>query len=321
MEREGKCVITIRAFHNEDLDAVLELIKRSDSTDRTCETWLGNNMTAMLAFDHEKLIGAIPFEKRSVVLDKDQLLKVLWVSAAHVDSAYRSQGIGSKMDQAIEEYFYPEFEAVLVCREDESSPAYRWYMKLGYQPLVPIVSLKKMVEGVPENGCAYVVWNSKQDIQSAGNDLLRCFNRNTSHYGGFPERTEQFWARKLDVHYYKSFYTYYVVAVMDGQNIAAYALLGQGAMKDKIERFDILEMITPEAMAIKKNLQVSIMDFAQKKQLKEVRIQLADQDCDLEWLRSLGFSERWRTNILGKMICSDKPFPEVRWKYFHVDYI
>ncbi|MCK4882216.1 MAG: hypothetical protein KAS92_04255, partial [Candidatus Omnitrophica bacterium] len=64
--------IKVRAFQPDDLDSVLELIRVSDATDRTEETWNKNNMTAMLAFDQEQLIGLIPFEKRKVVFCKEE---------------------------------------------------------------------------------------------------------------------------------------------------------------------------------------------------------------------------------------------------------
>jgi len=139
MAEESSCkfsecsTIEIRAFKQEDLSAVLDLIRVSDSTDRTEGTWIKNNMTAVLAFDQERLIGLIPFEKRKVVLCKDKRLNALWASGVHVEPEYRGKGIGSMMDRDIEKYFHPEFEAILVCREDETSRAYRWYEQLGYQ--------------------------------------------------------------------------------------------------------------------------------------------------------------------------------------------
>ena len=138
-------MITIRPFQKTDLEEVLALNKGSDSTDRSRETWQGNNMTAMLAFDRDRLIGAIPFEPRSFLVGDGNLIKVLWVSGAHVEPEYRNKGIGKAMDEKIKEYFFPEFKAVLVYRQDEASSAYRWYKKLGFSDLLPILSFKNGV--------------------------------------------------------------------------------------------------------------------------------------------------------------------------------
>ena len=72
-------------------------------------------------------------------------------------------------------------------------------------------------------------------------------------------------------------------------------------MKDGIKRIDILEMITPEGLELKNRLYGAIMDYACRQRLKEVRIQMSFQDPDLEWIRSLGFINRWRTNIMGRI--------------------
>ena len=55
--------ISIRPYHKSHRADVLSLIERSGFTTRDVETWEANNMSAVLAFDSEKLIGAIPFER------------------------------------------------------------------------------------------------------------------------------------------------------------------------------------------------------------------------------------------------------------------
>ncbi len=312
--------IAIRAFRERDLDAVLRLIESSDSTNRTKETWLGNDMTAILAFENEKLVGIIPFERRCVVLNENESLDVLWASGVHVEPGYRGQRIGSRMDGEINKYFSPEFEAIMVCREDERSPAYRWYEKLGYQRLMPIISFKKNLEKVlhaPE----YQVWHDRQDLEDYGKGIFECFSSNIGSRGGFCARHALFWREKLDVHYYKNFYAYHMLAIMCDDNVLSYAFLGQTKMKDDIERLDILEMMSPEGMEDKNILYRAIMDFANQLRLKEIRIQIAEKDTDLQWIKSLGFTERWQTNIMGKLIGSDNAFPSIQWRYFHIDYI
>ena len=54
----------ISLYSNKDQDALLDLIAKSISTSRTQSSWNGNQMTAILAWDNNNLIGALPLEKR-----------------------------------------------------------------------------------------------------------------------------------------------------------------------------------------------------------------------------------------------------------------
>ena len=132
----------IRKFRHSDLGDVLALLKRSDNTSRSETTWLENQMTGMLAFEKSKLIGAIPLEPRTLMIGEGQNIKSLWVSGAHVDPEYRRQGIGSKLVSQVEENFV-EYHGIFAYRPDENSPAFKWYSRLGFQVLLPIVSFKK----------------------------------------------------------------------------------------------------------------------------------------------------------------------------------
>lgn len=315
-------MITVRAYNDQDLDAVLALVRRSDSTDRTNETWVGNDMTAMLALEDGRLIGIIPFEKRRIVLDGQTKINALWVSAAHVEPDYRSQGIGTRLDNAIKDEFFPEFQAVFVIREDAQSAAYRWYKKLGYQHLSNIFSLK--LDIVPaKNNVAFALLETLQEFKNYGVKLKRCFDAHIGSCGGYPDRDEQFWGKKIDVHYYREYYKYKIVAIegKKGNEVEAYAFLGQTSMRDGIDRFDILEIIVPEDEKIGTDLLNAVLSYARQMHCRELRIQLAEHDPLVGWFKGLGFVVRWQTNLLGKYIDSGKPFQNVNWKFFQIDYI
>lgn len=293
-------MITLQPFNNKYLSAILDSIERSDSTNRSMDTWHGNNMTAVIAFDDNKLIGVLPLEKRSFSLGRNRFLDILWVSGAHVDPEYRSKGIGTAMDQMIREYFFPEYKAVFVYRGDETSSAYKWYNKLGYHEFLSIQSFKKEVNQ-PEATIEYVSWETEANIKQWEDKLYDCFNRHVGSCGGFPKRHRQFWSDKLKTHYYKEFYAYSILALTHQNEILGYAFLGQTSMKDGIPRIDILEFITP-GNSVKGSLYNAIMNFACKRNVNEVRIQLSVQDSNLQWIKSLGFVNRWRSNIMGKLI-------------------
>jgi len=293
-------VITLHPFDNKYLIDMLDLLERSDSTNRSVDTWHGNNMTAVMAFDDDKLIGVLPLEKRSFSLGKNRFLYMLWISGAHVESGYRSRGIGTAMDQKIREYFFPEYKAAFVYRGDETSPAYKWYKKLGYNELLAVLSFKKETKR-PEATTEYVLLENEQNIKQWEDKLYNCFNCHSGSYGGFSKRHSQFWSDKIKTHYYKAFYDYSILVLNYQNEILGYAFLGRTSMKDGVQRIDILEFISPEN-SVKDSLYNAIMDFACRRNVNEVRIQLSVQDPNLQWVKSLGFVNRWRLNIMGKLI-------------------
>lgn len=310
----------IRPYNSKDLDAVLDIIEKSDSTNRTKETWLGNDMTAIMAFEEERLIGIIPFEPHKIILGKNSEINALWVSAAHVEPEYRGKGIGTKLDDSIKDSFFPEYEAIFVVRKDEGSAAYRWYIKLGYQNLFRILSFKKDVTS-GKGSQDFLLLETSGEFEKHGGRLMECFNRNVGECGGYPERDEKFWIRKFNHHYYKSAYEYKIVAIVENEIIQGYALLGKSNFGDEIDRFDMLEIIIPQEEKIRNDLINAIFSYADKMSLKEVRIQFAEGDSLIKWAEGLGFKKRWETNVLGKYIEFDKKFLVKKWKYFHIDYI
>ncbi len=293
-------MIKIRKFKDNDLRDMLDLSQRSDSTTRYTDTWQGNNMVAVLAFDEDKLIGAIPFEPRIFTIGAGKMLKILWISGAHIDATYRSQGIGTMADNHIKEAFYPEYMGVFAYREDEGSAAYRWYKKLGYQALLPITSFKKQVER-PNAEPVYVLLQDRDEIKRWQSSLYECFKKHTAMYGGFSKRHKQFWEEKFETHDYKKFYTYSMLLLLQRDSLIAYALLGETDMRDGISRFDILEMILPDDEKTKERFYNAVMHHAWQKKLKEVRIQVSSQDPHIEWIMQKGFTHRWRTNVIGKL--------------------
>ena len=103
----------ISLYSDKDQDALLDLIAKSISTTRTQSSWNGNQMTAVLAWKNNNLIGALPLEKRKFNIGNGRTIKILWVSAAHVEPEYRSKGIGKKMDSFLRNHFKNKFSKVL----------------------------------------------------------------------------------------------------------------------------------------------------------------------------------------------------------------
>jgi len=294
-------MIRTELFDNIYLNDVISMIERSDSTNRTVETWIENDLTAVLAFDEKNLVGIVPLEKREVSIGRGEYLPVLWVTGAHVEPECRSRGIGTTMDESIQELLSPEYQAVFVYRGDETSRAYKWYRRLGYSELLPVLSFRRDVfQHIERNDNVISVIG--KEIAHWEDMLYKCFQENNGAYGGFPKRRKDFWSHKLKTHYYKDFYSYSILVLTHDDGVVAYAFLGRTSMKDNVDRIEVLDYSIPEDEAVRDSLLNGIMDFSVSQGLEEVRIQLSVQDPLAVWIRSRGFTHRYRFNIMGKII-------------------
>jgi len=299
--------LMIRPYIPSDLSEIISLIGRSDSTDRTELTWSKNHMTGILGFEGKKLIGAIPFEPRNFVLGNGEYSKVLWVSAAHVDSEYRSMGLGGKMDKVARENFYPDYEAIFVYRGDENSLAYKWYSRLGYYDILRILSFKIDVRQV-ENRTNYHCYSSLDELKNIENEIFKCYHLHYGDFGGSPYRHKSFWSEKIFSHYYQNYNRYFIIVLHHEGEVESYAVLGKTKFRDCVERFEILEYCCPDENKYRNRLVTAVMAEAYKRGLKEVRIQLSNQDPGLQYFEEYGFYFSWRTNLIGILIRPEEFF-------------
>lgn len=296
-------MVKICLYSPQDQAALLALVERSNSTNRTPATWQGNPMAAILAWDGDNLIGALPMERRVMRLGRGAVAKVLWISAAHVDEAYRAQGIGMKMDSFARDHFAAHFDAFFVYREDENSLAYNWYRKMGYFPILPILAFSKDVGGV-DIAEKSVVIESVEEAKQHGTALLACFETVTGQGGGYPIRAPGYWQRLFTAHYYKTYYAYSIIALPtdDGTSFDAYALLGRTNMRDGVDRFDILEFVADAGPAADR-LHNAVEHRAQAMGLVNVRLQTAAAEPLRWWAEQNGYVSRGRrTNIMASLI-------------------
>ena len=292
-----------RVYQDTDQKSVLDLIRRSDSTSRRDDTWADNDMTASLAYDGTKLIGAIPFEPRNFSLGNADSINVLWVSGAHVEAEYRNKGIGRKLDEITRREFSEKYQAIFVYRQDENSRAYKWYESLGYYPLLSILALKKNT-----NSDFYPFYDFQcQEIEGGldipESDMFECFLRNGGNEsGGSPNRYLGYWSKRLRAHCYKEHYKYFILMLTKNDQIISFVILGETKFKDNIERLEILEYCVKSDNQAQKELLSSVQQFAVERKVAEIRLQLSQQDSLLPWARELGFEIRWRSNIMGVII-------------------
>ena len=302
----------ISLYSNKDQDALLDLIAKSISTSRTQSSWNGNQMTAILARDNNNnLIGALPLEKREFNIGDGKTIKLLWISAAHVDPEYRSKGIGRKMDSFLRDHFNNKFDAVCAYCGDEKSRAYHWYHQLGFYPILQILAFRKHVNKINCISENRLIFNTEVDIKKYSKSLYSCFEKAIRNYGGFTMRDEKYWSHTFKYHYYKEFYKFVILAIQSkGNEFDAFALLGETDMKDGIKRYDILEFIA-SSKKTEKILHNNIESYAYEKNIDEVRIQTSAVEPMSEWVDINGYEYRNRsTNILASLINPSKYIEE-----------
>jgi hypothetical protein len=172
---------------------------------------------------------------------------------------------------------------------------------MGYHVLLRILSLKI---GVVQNESSidYRLYSSLTELASIETGIHECYHKNNGDYGGGAYRHKSFWSEKLYAHYYQKHNLYYTLVLYKGKHIESYAILGETKFRDGIERFEILEYCCPDKNSQRERLVSAIMLEANKKKLKEIRIQISNQDPGFRWFDDLGFRFRWRTNLMGTLI-------------------
>ncbi len=310
----------VTIFKNEFLDQIVKLINESDHTDRSFDTWKKNSMTAVLAFKNKELIGAIPFEQHKIRLSKNNYLRGLWVSGAYVKPEYRGLGIGSLMDSEIRSLILNK-EIVMVMRHDEGTAAFRWYIKNGYNIISEILSLKMNIKPKINDDKKNYEIIQKNDIPKHSKNLLRIFNRHNDNKFNYPERSINSWQNRIEFHYYKNFYKFFIILskLENGEKI--FAILGETSIKDNIFRIDILEISCPENEADLTSFFEKIQHFAKERKVDQIRIQVAKYDKLKNIALKYGFKLRWKTNLMSKSLNDKNNVSKIDTRFFQIDYV
>jgi GNAT superfamily N-acetyltransferase len=298
---------TIRLSTPADRDAILAFIARSGFNPRDAVTWDGLKMLAMTAWLEDRLIGSIPLEPRQLRIAGDQTVQTLHETTVAIDPEHRGGGLGSKMQSAIFEQRPLDAEWVTVFREDPASPAYRWYQKNGFSPVMKIHSWfcdHPISDGRPPR-----LWFASDPSPplSALENLKP------------PGRVERELKSWLAIHPYRNRYRFYIVA----DDAGAAALLGVGTMHSQTERADVLDWIAPDADGYS-NLLAAICNVAAMKDWRPVRIALAAADPLTELVKSLGWESRWTFDMLARPISTELSLASIQlpqWNYAGIDYI
>jgi GNAT superfamily N-acetyltransferase len=315
--------LKIRLSDTFDNDRILQFIAEMGFNPRDTLTWNGLNMSAITAWDGSTLVGAIPFEPRLLQIDEERCIPTIHETVVAMRPELRGQGVGSKLQNAIFEMCPEGAELVTVFREEPESAAYRWYQKNGFAPAMHVDSWfsdasDRCTEPAEyELSCAADI----TDQQWRAIELLRLHELLKP---GRIHRLLKFW---LQVHPYRSRYSFHMVMQSTGSKLKRYALLGVGNMHSETTRVDVLEFChcdgTPESS---RELIQCIQACAARNDWKPVRWPLAQSDPLTDIAAAAGFQRQWGFDMLArpltpsaaellKVVASTQ-----RWRYAAVDY-
>ncbi len=200
----------IRLSTPADTDAILKFIEENGFNPRDKITWVGLQMGAMTAWVGERLIGAIPFEPRTLRISATETIQSIHETVVAVDPEFRGSGIGSQLQQALADDTSAGAKLITVFREEPESAAYRWYLKNKFAPAMNIRSWLCF------DSAKIAVQSPERNVDDV--ERLRAIN-----HGGMIDRHTRPLNDWLSVHPYRNRYQFHKITVESG-----YALLGVG---------------------------------------------------------------------------------------------
>jgi len=311
-----------------DRDAILRFIEEMGFNPRDVKTWDALNMLAMTAWDGDRLVGAIPLEPRQWQIRPGCTATVIHQTTVGVAPACQSRGIGSLMQDAIFQIQPASSVIATVFREDEISPAYRWYTRNGFQTAVNIVAW--MLESPAENRRPtppYEVLDPQHPGVDWADIELLWRRLHADQYGGFVCRRQRPRRDWLEAHPYRGIYKFKILLMREAGELTGYAILGVGKLHSSTVRVEIMEHAVRDADADHNHRLVqAVCEFAADHDYRPVRWAMSVGDPETAVARSLGFKRSWVFNLLMRPLpnCDfTLPGPQERrecWRYHSLDY-
>ena len=219
-----RSIANIRQATPTDRDDILTFIATMGFHPRSVHTWDTLKMSAVIAVKDDQMMGAVPFEPRTLHLAPGVSVPVLHQTCVAVAPIWRSFGVGHNLQEWTRSLAHSLGCGLTVFREDPSSRAYRWYVDCGFKPVITLDSY--FLDVLPTS-----------ITTAAPAELLppEALPRLPEHPGTFSRSATQ--ANFLAAHPYRGRYTLHTVITDSG-----YALLGVGKLHSTTDRADILAL-------------------------------------------------------------------------------
>jgi GNAT superfamily N-acetyltransferase len=317
--------VDVRLSRPAERDAILRLVAELGFNARDATTWDGLGMSAMTAWRGPRLVGAIPLEPRWWQLRPGCVIPTLHQTTVGVLPELQGQGIGSAMQEAI--YQQQSASVATVFREDQTSRAYRWYRRNGFEPALRIVAW--VAESPGATGVADTV--DPLDPADARIDLAEIDRlwraQQADYHGGFVCRTRRPLRGWLGVHPYRNRYRFGLLPLYDAGTLVAYAVLGVGQLHSRTTRVEIMEHATRDGSPeLVDRLCRATRSFAARHGYRPVRWALASGAPEAEITRRSGFECDWQFDLLWRPLpACEVTLPGATerarvWRYHGLDY-
>ena len=312
-----------------DRDAILRFISDMGFNPRDAKTWDELGMRGATAWRGDKLVGAIPLEPRRLQIDPGVVVPTVHVTVTALAPEFRGQGTGSELQTAIRDNPPGGAVAVTVFREGETGPAYRWYVKNGFEPVMRARSWFLDLP-YPKAPTQRVLLTEATEDAVDWNDVRALWrSTNAAKGGGFVDREWRRLESWLPVHPYRGWYDFRVARLTsEGGALAAYALLGVGTLHSETVRVDILECaVEDDDLNLAEALLRGVAAFAEERHHRPIRWALSMYDPFVEVAERLRFQVRFEHDMLvrplsGWDVRPISPMQRNRhWRYHSMDYI
>jgi len=296
--------IEIRLSRAEDMEPLLNFIEEMGFTPRSAETWLGLSMSAIVAWQASRIVGAIPLESRQLVIAPGSSLKVVNQTAVAVRPEFQGKGLGTRLQEALNSNPIFDHAAMTVYREGEDSAAYRWYRQNQFYDMQAIRSLTLQPPYATSTGESYTI-HTPEELSSAVPEMSRLFQNRVAGCGGYVSREDRPLQQWLSVHPYRSRYRYRILTVGEHGCLRGYAVLGIGRLHSTTERVDLLEFI-PDVQDSRSfySLLNAVINYVRNGGYQPIRMALSTQDSLYQLFIEAGFLDEWGFKL---MVCVNNP--------------
>lgn len=319
----------IREADEGEIDEVLAFIVANGFNARDRTSWDGLGLRAATAWDGGRLVGAVPYQPRTIELGDGRGLVVAHETTVAVDESRRGHGLGSRLQEHLADARPAGIEALSVYREKPESGAHRWYRANGFEPVVHLTSWFVHDPIARAAGTAAQRLDVAPADEHPAIDEVAALRAQAFASGGGFVRRDRPLDELLAVHAYRHRYRFLVgtLAADDG-SLRAHCVLGVGKLHSEHDRLDVLEFArhAPDDDESVRLVADDLTALAAAQRWEPVRWALAEGDPAAAEVRTLGWEPGWDFDHLVRPLHGAPSVPELRalassWRYQTLDYL
>jgi hypothetical protein len=203
MGKPAGAVVEYRAEREEDVGAIAALWNAtfSDAPITPAQYRALTDHTAIVAVEGNRVIGAIPFQMRPLLVEPQVVARVAFAHAVNVTARRRGAGIGSGMMACARSVLAQHCDAMLVYTSDESDAPYTFYARTGHYDMhYAYCWTSAKSSAVVDADVTTLPAEAIYELEPA---LLEIFANTYGRMGGYWPHTEGYYRAVLDSVIYK----------------------------------------------------------------------------------------------------------------------